>query len=101
MTRMFGQKTIANNLTTKAMLRRIRQTQIGVAVGAVLAVWLCDDGTPAVNPLYPIIWAVFTYVAFMNLKCVHCGKGLLTTPPFGSRVFGLHTCAHCGQKQPP
>jgi hypothetical protein len=84
------------------MLRKIRYTQIGVTLGSILALVLCGAGSAQnFNPVYLIIWVLLANLAFSRLKCVRCGKGLATAPPFFSRGFGLHTCAHCGEKQPP
>ena len=83
------------------MLRRIRYTQTGVVVGGVLALALSAGSTQGFNPVYLIVWLVIANLAYMRLKCVRCGTGLSTMPPFWHRAFGLHTCAHCGEKQPP
>jgi hypothetical protein len=84
------------------MLRRIRYTQIGVVTGGVVALILSAVGSgQGVNPIYLLIWLVLGNLALMRLKCVRCGKSLSTLPPFMHRAFGLHTCAHCGEKQPP
>jgi hypothetical protein len=86
----------------RGMLRRIRYTQFGVIAGGILALILSGaGGTHGVNPIFLFIWVVVGNIAIMRLKCVRCGKRLATMPPFFCRGFGLHTCAHCGEKQPP
>ena len=84
------------------MLRRIRYTQIGIITSGILALILSKAGsTNGINPIYLLVWVILSNLAVMRLKCVRCGKGLSTMPPFFRRAFGLHTCAHCGEKQPP
>jgi hypothetical protein len=83
------------------MLRRIKYTHISVAVSCVLALYLSAGSTQGINAFYMLIWMIGSNFAYSRLKCVRCGKRLITMPPFWIRTFGLHTCAHCGKKQPP
>jgi hypothetical protein len=89
------------------MQRRIRRTQVGVMVGGILALVLgamtsgIGLGPLGLAPVALIMWLVVSIFAYMRLKCVRCGQRLCTMPPLFCRAWGLHTCAHCGEKQPP
>jgi hypothetical protein len=84
------------------MLRRIRYTQIGIVAGGLLALALTNVGSSlGTNPVWLFIWMALANLAYMRLKCVLCGERLALTPNYFSRGFRIHTCAHCGEKQPP
>jgi hypothetical protein len=84
------------------MLRRISYTQIGIFAGGALALALTAAGSEKwINPIYMCVWCLAANFALFRLKCVRCGKRLAIVPPFFARGFGLDTCLHCGEQQPP
>ncbi|MGV3658659.1 MAG: hypothetical protein ACO1TE_00695 [Prosthecobacter sp.] len=72
-----------------------------LAAGCIIVAVATMTDNVGIGVVLGLVWMVVGNLILMRLKCVRCGKMLITVPPMFYRFFGLHTCAHCGKKQPP